>query len=392
MQQSPSEFRNILCIRADNMGDVIMSGPAMRALKASFQARITLLTSKMGSLAAPHLAEIDDLITADVPWVKTGHLPTPGECFVLLENIKSRKFDLVVIFTVYSQSALPAAMLSYLAGIPRRLAYCRENPYYLLTDWVPDKEPYTEIVHQVERDLSLVESIGAKALDDRLHVTYSPAARKSALHRAALTGVDVRRPWILLHPGVSDKKREYPVQYWIEAATLLHRELGMQLVITGSGKEVPLAGEIQRGVSFPVYSLAGELSMDEFIGFVSESALVISVNTSTAHIAAALKRPLIVLYARTNPQHTPWKGRAEVLPFSIEGGQASRNEVIRWVDKTLYAVKVPYPDAERILAAARKLLYREIAANAGAFAQDSFREHISSVNIHDLPHDGETHA
>ena len=366
MQQSHSEFRNILCIRADNMGDVIMSGPAMRALKASFHARITLLTSKMGSLAAPHLAEIDDLITADAPWVKTGHLPTPGECFVLLENIKSRKFDLVVIFTVYSQSALPAAMLSYMAGIPRRLAYCRENPYYLLTDWVPDKEPYTEIVHQVERDLSLVESIGAKVLDDRLHVTYSQTVRKSALHRAALKGVDIRKPWILLHPGVSDKKREYPVPYWIEAARLLHRELGMQLVITGAGKEASLAEAIQKGLSFPVYSLAGVLTMDEFIGFISESALVISVNTSTAHIAAALRRPLIVLYARTNPQHTPWKGHAEVLPFSIEEGQLSRNEVIRWVDKTLYSVNVPYPEAERILAAARKLLRIQTACHGQA--------------------------
>lgn len=366
MQQCEREFRNILCIRADNMGDVIMSGPAIRALKASFHARITLLTSKMGSLAAPHLPEIDDLITADVPWVKTGHLPTPGECFALLETIKSRKFDLAVIFTVYSQSALPAAMLSYLAGIPRRLAYCRENPYNLLTDWAPDKEPYTEIVHQVERDLFLVERIGARASDDRLHITYSQAARKSALHKAGVLGLDVRRPWILLHPGVSDKKREYPVQRWVEAAQLLYRELGMQLVITGSGKEAAPAEEIRKGASFPVYSLAGELSVDEFIAFISESALVISVNTSTAHIAAALGTPLIVLYARTNPQHTPWKACAEVLPFSIDGGQASRNEVIRWVDKKLYAAGIPYPDAEKVLAAAGKLLRIKTACHEQA--------------------------
>jgi ADP-heptose:LPS heptosyltransferase len=96
--------------------------------------------------------------------------------------------------------------------------------------------------------------------------------------------------------------------------------------------------------------------MDEFISLISLSSLVISVNTATAHIATALNRPLVVLYARTNPQHTPWKGRSEVLSFSPEAAQVSRNEVIGWVDQKLYKVRADYPDAERILSAVRKLL------------------------------------
>lgn len=338
------------------MGDVIMSAPAIRALKDSFHARITLLTSRMGSVIAPHLQEIDEVIAVDLPWVKMNSHPSVGEFFVLAERLKSMKFDLAVIFTVYSQSALPAAMLAFLAGIPRRLAYCRENPYHLLTDWVPDKEPYSFIRHQVERDLELVQTIGARPLDDRLRITYSQEAKKSAIREAGACGMDVRKPWVLLHPGVSEQKRAYPAERWIEAGRLLQNEMGLQVVITGSDKDRPLAEQIRRGLDHPAYSVAGVLSMDEFIAFLSLSPLVISVNTATAHIAAALQRPLVVLYARTNPQHTPWKGHSEVLFFSPEAAQASRNEVVSWVIRELYKQEMPYPSAEQILGAVRKLL------------------------------------
>src|SRR5687768_16016020 len=69
---------NLLCIRLDNMGDVIMSQPAMRALKASVPGRkITLLTSSAGAAVAPFIPEVDEIIAFDVPWVKeTGEKET----------------------------------------------------------------------------------------------------------------------------------------------------------------------------------------------------------------------------------------------------------------------------------------------------------------------------
>jgi ADP-heptose:LPS heptosyltransferase len=61
---------NILCIRADNMGDVLMSTPALRALKETFGCKITLLTSAMGNVITPFIAEIDETIVAGLPWIK----------------------------------------------------------------------------------------------------------------------------------------------------------------------------------------------------------------------------------------------------------------------------------------------------------------------------------
>ena len=146
-------FKNVLCIRADNMGDVLMSTPAFRALKETFDCNITLLTSQMGNLIAPFIKEIDDTIVANVPWVKTNDPADEIEFAKLVQTIASRAFDAAFVFTVYSQNPLPAAMLAFLAGIPVRVAYCRENPYSLLTHWLPDEEPLRFIQHQVERDV-----------------------------------------------------------------------------------------------------------------------------------------------------------------------------------------------------------------------------------------------
>ena len=65
-----SDCKNILVIRPDNMGDLLMSGPAIRAFKESFNCKITVLTSSMGAVIAPYMEEIDEVIVADLPWIK----------------------------------------------------------------------------------------------------------------------------------------------------------------------------------------------------------------------------------------------------------------------------------------------------------------------------------
>lgn len=327
-----------------------MSGPAMRALKQRFGAPITLLTSRAGSGIVPFLPEVDGVIVADLPWVRAG-LDAQGYAG-LVERIREMAFDLAVIFTVYSQSALPAALLCWQARIAARLAYCRENPYGLLTHWVPDEEPYTVIRHQVERDLRLVQRIGATVADDRLKLNLAQGAAERCTRLLTQAGVDTHRPWIVLHPGVSEAKREYPLSLWVEVARLLRRKLGVQLVVTGSAKERALAGKLC--VEEGIHCVAGRLDMEGFIATIAEARLVVSVNTVTTHLCAATNTPVVVLYAQTNPQHTPWKVASEVLFFSVDPAIRSRNEVIRLVNE-LWATEEAMPSPEQVLEAVQGL-------------------------------------
>lgn len=354
MNQLPASYKNILCVRADNMGDIIMSGPAIRALKESYGSRITLLTSPMGAPVTAFIPEIDEVMICEIPWVKANGELQSEAGLALAERIKNGGFDAAVIFTVYSQSSLPAALLTYLAGIPVRLAYCRENPYGLLTHWVPDQEPYTFIQHQVTRDLKLVEEWGAHTQNQDLQLICSNNSINNTRYKLEQAGIN--GDYIVLHPGVSEDKRKYPIELWAATARLLSEQHALPVIISGSPADNELAESIRMQSHIQCHSMAGRLNMEEWIGLLAEATLLVSVNTAAVHIAAATKTPAIVLYALTNPQHTPWHSPAIILPFSVSSALKSRNTVISYVDELLFNKHIPFPTPEMIAAAATELL------------------------------------
>lgn len=348
--------KKILCIRADNMGDLIMTTPALRALKETFHCHITVLTSSMGKGITPFIPFIDDTIVFDAPWIKSA-LPTDfSSLSPLIETLRQGQFDAAVIFTVYSQSALPAAMMTAMAGIPRRLAYCRENPYGLLTDWVPDKEPYEYILHQVERDLRLAGAIGALTRNDRLFINCPDANVDAAQNKLFKRGILSDEPFLIFHPGVSEEKRKYPVAHWIELGREITKLFNIRIFITGIQNEYSLAQTICEGIGSNALNVAGLLNLGEFIALADKSLLVVTVNTSTVHIAAARQTPVVVLYAMTNPQHTPWKVENKVFYFSVAGTLKSKNEIVAHVDRTIYNKPVEMPPPAIITPAIKQLL------------------------------------
>ena len=173
--------RNILCVRVDNLGDVLMTTPAIRALKtASPHRRITLLTSQSGAEVARFIPDIDATIQYDAPWVKHGTPPNAARDLAMRETLADGAFDAAVIFTVYSQNPLPAAMLCHLAGIPLRLAHCRENPYQLLTDWVAESDPGDRARHE-GRSAGCHHQGGAQEKCSASWISSQRSARASAI-------------------------------------------------------------------------------------------------------------------------------------------------------------------------------------------------------------------
>jgi lipopolysaccharide heptosyltransferase II len=305
--------KNILCIRLDSLGDVLMMTPAIRALKYSASQRhITLLSSTCGASVAPFIPEIDDTITYAAPWMKSSSAHTPETDSTMIRALQTRHFDGAVIFTTYSQSPLPAAMLCYMAEIPLRLAHCRENPYHLLTDWVRETEPAEEIRHEVRRQLDLVKTIDCHTADESLsmHVRDDDIAWIRRL--LGEIGIDPAKPWIILHPGASAASRRYPPPLWTEVARQLAQTTTCPLVFTGSEDESVLVEQIRQGLP-ESHTLTGKLDLGRLAALISLAPLIISNNTGPAHIAAAVGTPIVDLYALTNPQHTPWHVASRIL-------------------------------------------------------------------------------
>jgi ADP-heptose:LPS heptosyltransferase len=328
------------------MGDLIMTTPALKALKETFLCHITVLTSTMAQSIAGYIPVIDDVIIRDLPWIKSNAATTGTDLMELAALLRSYQFDAAIIFTVYSQSALPAALLTLMAGIPVRLAYSRENPYDLLTHWLPDKEPYSFVQHQVKRDLALVAVAGAFTNDDRLQIAVNGEERQSVQAKLQQASIDTSKAYLIFHPGVSEEKRKYPVQNWISLGKLM-RDSGLPILLTGTAKEKELTGAIAAGIGDNATDVAGLFTTGEFIALTAGAAGVVSVNTATIHIAAACETPVVVLYALTNPQHTPWKVCGRVFPYNVPDSLQSKNEVISYVrhNRMIQHAELPHPAA-----------------------------------------------
>ncbi|MCC8404464.1 lipopolysaccharide heptosyltransferase II [Paraburkholderia sp. MMS20-SJTN17] len=320
-----AEVKRILCVRLDNLGDVLMTTPALHALRASARDRhLTLLTSRSGVALAPFLDDIDQVIEYDAPWVAQASSAAHGllDDQRMQQRLRRGRFDAAVIFTVYSQSPLPAAMLCYLAGIPRRLAHCRENPYALLTDWLREPEPQQRMRHEVQRQLDLVRHVGAQTDDTGMRFRVPPAARHSLDAQLRTLGLARHTECIVLHPGASAASRRYPPERFGEVAARLARETGAAVLVTGSASERALVETVMHAsgpaVRAQLYDLSGALTLAELAALLERASVLVSNNSGPVHLASALGTPVVDLYALTNPQHTPWQTQARVLYRDVE--------------------------------------------------------------------------
>jgi len=354
--------KRILCVRLDNMGDVLMCTPAMRALvQALAGRRLTLLASPAAAAVTPFIPAVHAVLTYSAPWVKGNTVADADAMRELAGRLRAACFDGAVIFSSFSQSALPAALLCFEAGIPLRLAHCRENPYQLLTDWIGDPEPEKGVRHEVLRQLSLVATIGCRPDNERLSFAVREADLAWVRRRLRPVLAGGARSWVLLHPGASAPSRRYPAAHWAGVIRRLSREQGLRVVLSGEAGDAELIAGIIResGVSGTparmadgaAYSLAGELDLGKLGAAIALAPVFVSNNTGPAHIAAALGTPVVDLYALTNPQHTPWQVESRVLFHDVPCRYCYKSVCPQGHHRCLAGV-----EPERVVAAVRSLL------------------------------------
>jgi lipopolysaccharide heptosyltransferase II len=299
------------------MGDVLMTTPAIRAIRESVPgAEITLLTSPAGAEVARLVHEIDAVLTCEAPWMKVRNVDREAD-LALIETLRRQRFDAAVIFTTATQSALPAAMMCYLADIPLRLAHCRENPYHLLSDWIPYTGTDLLERHEVQRQLDLVSSVGFLTSDHRLSLAVPPRERVAVRRVLAGRGLDVGEPWCIVHAGASAPSRRYDPGKFAAVIDALRLSHGIQVVLSGSTEEQELVRSVEAACGADVLNLAGTLTLAQLAALIEAAPLLISNNSGPVHIAAAVGTPVVDIYALTNPQHTPWAVPHRLLTHDV---------------------------------------------------------------------------
>lgn len=297
---------NILAVRLDNIGDVVMLGPALRAVKAATpNARITLLGSPTGVQAAPLLPWIDDVIAWRSVWQDVGgRMPLdPGRELDLVALLREQNFDAALIFTSFSQTPHAPAYVCYLAGIPLRAGESKEFGGSVLTN---ELRGATDDMHQVDRNLRLVESLGFPVVDRRLEVEISEADRLAARDLFTMAGITLDQPIAVLHPGASAAARRYRSGGYADAARMFI-ESGWQVVVTGTDREAETVNDVVRDVPGAVVML-GNTTLRQYAALIEAATVVVCGNTLPLHLADAVRTPVVALYAGTDLE-TQWKPR-----------------------------------------------------------------------------------
>ena len=279
--------RRVLIARLDAIGDVLLAGPAVRAV--ADRAEVVLLAGPRGAPAAELLPGVGEVLTWAAPWIEPAPAPDchPDHLDSLVTAVRSRQCDEAIVLTSFHQSALPTALVLRLAGIRRITAISEDYPGSLLD--VRGADPGD--VPEPRRGLAVAAAAGffLPAGDPG-----GLAVRRPLPDTTALTGPG---PYVVLHPGTSVSARAWPEARWADTARLLDRH-GFRVLVTGAPGEAALTAEVAGGVA---RDLGGRTTLRELADVLDRAETVVVANTGPAHLAAAVGTPVVSLFAPTVP-------------------------------------------------------------------------------------------
>ena len=293
-----------LAVRLDNDGDVLLAGPAIRALAAS--SRVTLLCGPRGQRAARILPGVDRVHVFRAPWVEPGNTPPQrADMDGLIEDVRALGVDEALIFTSFHQSALPMALLLRMAGVARIGAISEDHAGSLLDV----RHRVSEDIHEADRGLSLAAAFGYRLPDGD--------DGKLAVRRPRISPLPFDEPYVVVHPGTSVAARAWPAEHHRRLVRLLAQG-GTPVVVTGSPSERELTRLVAGGPSDFVADLGGMTTLGQLADVLAGASAVVVGNTGPAHLAAAVGTPVVSLYAPTSP---PVRWRPYKVPQRLLMGE-----------------------------------------------------------------------
>jgi ADP-heptose:LPS heptosyltransferase len=296
---------NVLVARLDSDGDVLLAGPAIRAVAAGAR-RVTLLCGPRGVAAAGLLPGVDEVLVHRAPWIDPEPEAVSREATLrLADELAERRFDQAIVLTSFHQSALPLALVLRLAGVPVVAAISEDYPGALLDV----RHRIRDDVHEVERNLSLVATLGYRLPPDddatlQVHLSARPAGR-------------LEPPYVVLHPGASVSARAWDAERHRDLAARL-AAAGTRIVVTGGPQEKQLTARVA-AADGRIVDLGGRTSLVALAQVIASADAIVVGNTGPAHLAAAVGTPVVSLYAPTVPavRWHPWKVAHELLHVPV---------------------------------------------------------------------------
>jgi ADP-heptose:LPS heptosyltransferase len=285
-------IREVLVLRLDRIGDVLMSLPALGDLRAALpQARIRLAVGRWSEAVAAS-APVDEVLVWSAPWV--GRPSEGAESFSALRRKAASLGSIDLALDL--QGDVRAVLLMFLARARLRVGYANTGAGYLLTHVVP----LDETISWVEQNRRAVGAVLGPPQGAPRVEPLSAADRDFARRLFENLGLASRRPLVGLHPSGGRGVKQWDLARWRDVVTRLQRELAATILVTGSEADRPLA--VALGPLQPrAIDLSGRLSVRETMAVIAGLDLFLSSDTGPMHMACAVDTPSLSVFGPSDP-------------------------------------------------------------------------------------------
>jgi ADP-heptose:LPS heptosyltransferase len=287
---APQEWREVLVLRLDRIGDVLMCLPALHDLRAAAPAaRIRLAVGRWSEPIARSFP-VDEVLVWSPPWAgrPSEGADRMGALWAKARSLRSTGID--VAFDL--QGDLRAAALLWRSGARARVGYANTGGAYLLTHVVP----LDETVSWVEQNRRAVAHATGQAPEPRRVDILTDADRTFAEGFLSERGLSGRRPLVGLHPSGGRRVKQWDPAGWREVARRLMAEFGATILITGASADQPLAAAVAAGLAPPPVDLTGRLDLRQTLALIARLDLFLSPDTGPMHLACAASTPSVSVF------------------------------------------------------------------------------------------------
>ena len=280
--------RHIAVFRALQLGDLLCSVPALRALRAAApRARILLVGLPWArEFVARYSHVVDEFVEfpgwPGLPERSPDLAAVPG----FLAQLQARRLDLAI--QLHGSGPVVNEIVCLMGA--RATA-----GFFLPGQWCPDPQRFVawpDHLHEIERWLALTTKLGAPSASTGLEFPIHPADHESLT--AALAGALEQGRYVVVHAGSQLPSRRWPPARFAQVADAL-AALGLQVVLTGTAGEAPLVGAVRAAMHAPALDLAGRTTLGAVAALIRDAALLVCNDTGVSHIAAALGTPSAVV-------------------------------------------------------------------------------------------------
>jgi predicted lipopolysaccharide heptosyltransferase III len=292
----------ILLLQLKRIGDLILTTPAVAALRATFpEAKLTLVVSNECADLLSAISNVDRVLIA------RRNLRDLG----LFSSVAAGRFDYCIDFTRNDRSAF----LALLSGARRRVV-----SYRVREQSKTRARAYTDFVsvrmrdmHTIDYNLALVEPFGAGDASTAPHLDLPQRAYEKA--DALLRNWKVTKPYVVLHPGSARREKLWEPGRWAEVIDHFRQNNGLNLILTSgpSPDEQAHIASIKNKTHQQIIDLCGKTDLLTLAALIGQARLLVTVDSASMHLAAATSTPQVILFGPTNPFHWRPRGSPAVI-------------------------------------------------------------------------------